>query len=322
MERPLDTPQVVAMVLGGVAGAVLALAVPVVGIPIAGFALASLAAGGRTRTAVATAVVAAAAAALLAPASAIYLAPALLLAGPVAVWAVERHSAVLVVAGLTLALFVASVGSDAVALAMRGESIVGEAHRAAAEAARVLEQVAARTGDASTARVFQAQVQSMSNTVFMLWPSGYFEMAAFTALLVVLAAVRAALARGVEVNNLPRLAELDVSVHVVWFVVASMLLLAGAVFLGEGAELATAVGANVLLAVRLPLLAQGMGVASAAIGRTGMGRVGRAAAYAALLLLDLLFYVVSFVGLADMWINFRRLPRGQGGTRTPGPASG
>lgn len=312
MTTRYDSVRTFLMVMMVVTWSLVALVLPVAGIPLAAYALAALVSAGRKRSAVAAAVVAVAVTTLLSPPSVLFVAPALVAGGLASVWAVRRFPAVWVVMGLAAILFVASVGSDAMALALRGESLVSEAQRVADEVARALTGMAGQMDPAST-RTTAAEVQSLSQLAFMLWPSSYFQMAAITALLAVMTVIRAALSRGLDVNKLPRLDAVDITVHVVWFVAGALLLVAAADLLGDARWVALAVAGNVLLVIRLPLLVQGMGVVTSAFEKVGIGRLGRAVGYGILLVLDTLFYVITAVGLADLWVNFRRLPRGQGG---------
>ncbi len=311
MAKEMDTLRAIAMTVAGVAWALFTLVLPVVGVPLAAAALASLALGGRHRLAAGTAVVGIGVTAVLSPPSAVFTAPALL-AGPASVWALRRYRAASVLVVLTVTLFAAAVGSDSLALALDGRSIVSEAKVAAEKAATFAGDAVTRLADDSTARLVREQLHSLSATVFMLWPASYFETAALTALLAVLAVGRAASLAGASVNRLPRLSEVDVSVHIVWFVAVAMLLFAASPLVPAGSRLLAAVAGNMLLMARLPLLAQGAGVTAAALGRLRVGRMGGVVAFVFLAVAEIALYVVSIVGLADMWMNFRRLPRESG----------
>jgi hypothetical protein len=58
------------------------------------------------------------------------------------------------------------------------------------------------------------------------------------------------------------------------------------------------------------LLVQGAGVAEAAFNRFKLGLLMRIAIYAALLWTGGLLPGLVLLGLADLWANFRKLPRG------------
>lgn len=301
----------------GLAAALITPYAPLVGVPLAAYALGRLASSGHAPLAVVTALAGAGAVAIVDPATAVFTVPALLLAGPGVVWGVKRWPAVRVMVVLAFVLFGASLASDAIAMAADGTSIMAEAARSAAEAVRIMSDAFSTMRDPAAARALQAQLASLSQTVALMWPSSYFETAALTSVFAVILAARAATMAGLEVNRPPRLAELDLSVHFVWPVAAGLLLLAASPFVDGESRIALAIGANMLVGVRLAFLAQGMGVATAVMKRVGFGLPARAVGYVFLLLADLLTYSVSVVGLADMWMNFRRLPRESG--RSGGP---
>ena len=75
------------------------------------------------------------------------------------------------------------------------------------------------------------------------------------------------------------------------------------------------VSANLVMALRFALLAQGMGVLSWFLEEKNVGALGRTLAAVAGLYLEAQFIVVSIVGLVDVWANFRHLVRGG----QPGP---
>jgi hypothetical protein len=65
---------------------------------------------------------------------------------------------------------------------------------------------------------------------------------------------------------------------------------------------------------------QGLGVAAGVLDRTRVGRGVRIFALAALVALDTVTLAVSFAGLLDFWVNFRRLPRDGATPPSPSPA--
>ncbi|TLM78951.1 MAG: DUF2232 domain-containing protein [Actinobacteria bacterium] len=310
--QPVNAGRTAALVVTGVIAAFAARFVPVVGVPLAAMALASLAGSGQVALAVVTALAGAAAASWTDPYAAVFVVPALLLAGPGVVAAARRWPPVRVMLVLTGALFAASVASDALSFAAQGTSIVAQSAEAASQVVKVFGEALATTGDAATVKVMQAEIASLGKLVAMMWPSSYFETAALTAVLAVIAATRAAAARGAQVNLPPRLAEVDLSVHFVWPVAVGLLLLAASPVVDTDSRIVLAAGANLLVAARLAFLVQGMGVASSTMRKMGIGGPGRVIGSVMLLVADFLTYAVSVVGLADMWMNFRRLPRESG----------
>jgi uncharacterized protein YybS (DUF2232 family) len=77
----------------------------------------------------------------------------------------------------------------------------------------------------------------------------------------------------------------------------------------------TAVGYNCLL-LAWPLLAwQGLAVISERLGKREASTVLRVAVYAAAILLEILLFAVSLLGIVDMVANFRKLARADGTPR-------
>ena len=140
------------------------------------------------------------------------------------------------------------------------------------------------------------------------WPSAYFQSAVIVGVLVVVAIVWAA--RRVERPlAVPPLSRLDLTPHVLWVFVAGLLLLAASYASFAESSVLGVVGLNLVLCARTLFFLQGFSVAAGVLDRAGVGLGGRILALAVLAVLDALTLVVSFTGLLDFWVNFRRLPR-------------
>lgn len=145
-------------------------------------------------------------------------------------------------------------------------------------------------------------------TMSTIWPSAYFSVAVVTAVFVIGTIAWAGRRAGREIN-VPSLSRLDLTPHVLWAFVVGLLLLAAS-YAGFSASSAFGVvGLNLVLCARALFALQGVGVFAGVLDRTGVGLGGRILALAALAALDALTLSVSFVGLVDFWVNFRRLPR-------------
>ncbi|MDH4140908.1 MAG: YybS family protein, partial [Coriobacteriia bacterium] len=153
-----------------------------------------------------------------------------------------------------------------------------------------------------------SQIELARTMLVTLWPGLYFQTALLGAVLVVTAASWGARRAGVELR-VPRMRDLDLSVHVLWGLLAGLVLLAAAQVLGGRAATMQAIGLNLLFCTRALFFLQGLGVFSAIFDVPKSGRVKMLALYLALWVIDQVLLVVSFVGLADFWANFRRLPR-------------
>lgn len=289
-----------AVVLGGV----LAPSLMFAGFPIAAAGLAGLLWAGRTSAAAFAAGLAVALGAFLAPADVVLLVP-VFVAMLFVITSMGTRSALQNVTVLTLVVGVAAVGVDVTRawragttlLLMRAE-MVAEAISMATDAAGVDSGV-----------LFGLEGPALLELMIGLWPADYFTTALVTATLAVGIAGWTATRSGRKVNQLPGLAALDLSPHVLWAFIGGLLMLAASRVLGEAWGWTFTAGVNLLIMVRLPLVAQGMGVAAAFYRKLGAGRFVRYTGYALLLAVEVFAPVISFLGLADFWVNFRKLTR-------------
>ena len=120
--------------------------------------------------------------------------------------------------------------------------------------------------------------------------------------------IEAASGSGVRV---PGLVEFDVPLLVVALFLASL-----AVYVVEStvgavwSELVYAISANLTMSLRFAFVLQGAAVVSWLLSRFHSGPFLRLAAWILAITLELDFYVVTIVGLVDVWANFRHLERG------------
>lgn len=84
----------------------------------------------------------------------------------------------------------------------------------------------------------------------------------------------------------------------------------GASFTGfPEAEALRTISVTALLSVRIIFACQGFGVASALMSSAHMGCLTRTICTFFLFWIEMVFFIVSIVGLVDVWANFRRLAR-------------
>ena len=102
---------------------------------------------------------------------------------------------------------------------------------------------------------------------------------------------------------------LDLTPHVLWVFVVGLVLLAASYASFAESSVLGVVGLNLVLCARTLFFLQGFSVAAGVLDRAGVGLGGRILALAVLAALDAFTLVVSFTGLLDFWVNFRRLPR-------------
>jgi len=154
----------------------------------------------------------------------------------------------------------------------------------------------------------QQAVRDTANMLLSLIPMMYFFTGLVTAVIVIIA-IRWAADRCGRAVKVPTLSHLDLTPHVLWPFIVGLFALAASYGPVANPTLWRTVGLNLVLCVRALFALQGFGVSAGVLDRTGVGPGGRILALAALAVLDVFTLAVSFIGLVDFWVNFRRLPR-------------
>jgi len=291
-------------------GALIAPLVPPLGLPLAALGIAILAYGGRGVQAVVLSAVGIAGVTFMDPTNALFVAPVLaviLLSLP---W-LRSRSALSIGSVYVAVATVAGVVSDATWAYLSGTDLVKFARESVDATIDQTTDILLSAGIASS-EVTTEVIEAWRDLMFRLWPMSYFETGLIVGLIGVFAVTYGARLVGVETKRLPRLRDVDLSVHVLWALVFGLLLLAAEKLLGDGGWLVGTVGLNLLLSARWLFFAQGMGVGAAALERRKVGRVGRLIYYLVMIVADTLFYAMSFVGLFDFWINIRKIERKDG----------
>jgi hypothetical protein len=287
----------------------------VLGLPLAAFALGWITYRYGVRTSTALAIAASLPVAFfgqsvlgVSPLDAVYVAVALLAVGPGAAVALRRYSAFTVVAAVAavvaVAFLVAPVGN---------QTLLGSL-----DFTRVFWNALASSGSIKDPAAFRATIPAAIAQVRMAWPSTVFYTMGLGALASIPLVGRAARMQDQVVNRYPALADLDLTFHVVWPAIAGLALVAAGTLWGKSQGPVYAVGYNTLIIVRPALALQGLATFAALYRRVGAGRVWRTIGYVLLVATEFLLPSVSVLGVADLFFNFRKLPRHQGSlTNTP-----
>lgn len=119
----------------------------------------------------------------------------------------------------------------------------------------------------------------------------------------------------VQVRRVPALEDVDLSIHFVWPLIVSLGLGAAATLMKQGDGWMATAGDNLFVVSRLAMLVQGLGVAAFFMKKARVPTVLRVSAYVFLAVGPVVPELVAGFGTADLWANFRRLPRG--GSSTP-----
>jgi hypothetical protein len=319
----LSGRQMIPLVVVGLVGALGVVAFhPMIGLPIAGAALASLVYGGRSPVALVAGLFGAVLAGALAGAT-IYVvvfplvgvpataraqyiftalvAGSLMLVGPFTAVILRRRSPFETIVVLTAALTALQTGTLALFAKGAGQGLgeyVANAAKGLAEQARMGEE-------------FGAAITAM-------WPSALVVMNGFTALFVVIGVGIAGVRFGVLPRRMTSLAALDLDPRAVLLPIAALAMLAAGRLPGEVASTFGNVGNNLLVVARWVFFVQGIAVFAGLYERARFARPVRLFGFVLLGVTEAFIPAVSLTGLADIWLNVRRLPRDASASGTPG----
>ena len=281
--------------------------IPFVGIPLAGFALGWIAYRFSLRSSITLALLASALVAVFgpivlgsAPLDALYVAVSLLAAGPAAAWALRRYPAWSVVMVATV------VATAAFLVTPSGLLFITEN---LATAPQAFEKVAA-SGFSDPAFIRQ-NIGLLTTVMAALLPAAIAYMTGLGMVAAIPLVSRAGKALGVQVNRYPALADTDLTFHIVWPTIAGLALMAVGTFQGHGQGIVYVVGLSFLTILFPVLILQGFGLVGALYRRLGAGRIVRTIGYVLLVLSTWLLLLLGVLGLVDLFLNFRKLPRGQ-----------
>lgn len=293
-----------------VLGVLVSPALPFIGLPIVAAGLASLAYRGSAVAAAVAAALGVIAVTVVSPPDVLYAAPAVV-AVLLTIALLPRWNTQAVGALLTGVLTVAGIAAAEVFALSQHTTLTASI---AQSARQVSDALSASLGSSATASTL-AWLHKAEALLTAAWPWTYFESAVYVSIIVIAVVAWAARRAGRQLD-VPPLGMLDLTPHVLWAFVAGLLLLAASYSHVAGSATLWAVGLNLVLCARTLFFVQGFGVSAGLLDRTGVGPGARIFALAALAVLDAFTLVLSFVGLLDFWVNFRRLPR-EGSTSAP-----
>lgn len=306
-----DIRDTMLLIMACVAGALLAPVLPIAGYPLCAASLGGLYFRDRMLAAVLAAASAAAVAGLLRPGDAIAVGIAMT-ALLYAARALRTRDVYLIAAAMLPALAVGFMGAELLTARLQGLTFAGYMMEAA-------KQTAAALGTSNN--VGGVTVAQLADTMTRFAPAAYVMLAAATLVPTLATLVWSARRSGVAVQTVVPLGELDLSPHALWPLLAAVCFMAAGRLWGGGDAVLTTIGTNLILIARIALLLQGLAVV-VALTRGGAGRAGVIAIVALALVIDMATWIVSLLGLADFWLNFRRLDRGTGAPRAGESAQG
>lgn len=154
------------------------------------------------------------------------------------------------------------------------------------------------------------------------WPAMLVVLNMFAALFTVVAASTAGSRLDPRIEPFPALADVDLDPRLVLLAIGSIALLAVGRLTATSVPVIEVLGMNLLVVTRMVFLLQGLAVFAGLYRRANLSWPMRAMGYALLGATEMFVPAVSLTGLADVWLNLRRLPRDgatpEGPTGTPG----
>jgi hypothetical protein len=286
-----------------VVGTVLAPVVAFVGLPVAAAGIAGLAYRGKVVLAACAAAVGVVVVGMFGVSEVVYVAP-VLAAVIITVVLLPKRSLQAVAAALMVVLALASMAADALLARSQGTTLPASISQ---ESKTIVAEMTKALGGSAPAETLRA-FKDAAGVIASAWPSAYFQAAVFLGVLVIGAVVWAA-RRVDRPLAVPPISRLDLSPHILWVFVVGLVLLAASYASFAEASVLGVVGLNLVLCARTLFFLQGFSVGAGLLDRAGVGLGGRILALAVLAAIDAFTLVVSFTGLLDFWVNFRRLPR-------------
>lgn len=220
------------------------------------------------------------------------------------VWCMRNHAATLAgICAVIVATALVNIGIEAAVATAAGSSLSQVVDGLLAYMVSVA-QDAAGTG-------IQAEliVRQIAPVLKALWPFTYVASAGMDAL----AAGIGSYLMYVRTSGIPRVPAIvafDMPMWPVGVLIASILGLSASLSGFPGAEVLLSASVTALMSVRFIFAIQGFAVVLTFANRFRFGCLGRTLLLVLSIWLETMFFIVSIVGLIDVWANFRKLTRG------------
>lgn len=220
------------------------------------------------------------------------------------VWCMRNHAATLAgICAVIVATALVNIGIEAAVATAAGSSLSQVVDGLLAYMVSVA-QDAAGTG-------IQAEliVRQIAPVLKALWPFTYVASAGMDAL----AAGIGSYLMYVRTSGIPRvpaIAAFDMPMWPVGVLIVSILGLSASLSGFPGAEVLLSASVTALMSVRFIFAIQGFAVVLTFANRFRFGCLGRTLLLVLSIWLETMFFIVSIVGLIDVWANFRKLTRG------------
>lgn len=220
------------------------------------------------------------------------------------VWCMRNHAATLAgICAVIVATALVNIGIEAAVATAAGSSLSQVVDGLLAYMVSVA-QDAAGTG-------IQAEliVRQIAPVLKALWPFTYVASAGMDALAVGIGSYLMYV-RTSGIPRVPAIAAFDMPMWPVGVLIASILGLSASLSGFPGAEVLLSASVTALMSVRFIFAIQGFAVVLTFANRFRFGCLGRTLLLVLSIWLETMFFIVSIVGLIDVWANFRKLTRG------------
>lgn len=220
------------------------------------------------------------------------------------VWCMRNHAATLAgICAVIVATALVNIGIEAAVATAAGSSLSQVVDGLLAYMVSVA-QDAAGTG-------IQAEliVRQIAPVLKALWPFTYVASAGMDALAAGIGSYLV-FVRTSGIPRVPAIVAFDMPMWPVGVLIASILGLSASLSGFPGAEVLLSVSVTALMSVRFIFAIQGFAVVLTFANRFRFGCLGRTLLLVLSIWLETMFFIVSIVGLIDVWANFRKLTRG------------
>ena len=220
------------------------------------------------------------------------------------VWCMRNHAATLAgISAVIVATALVNIGIEAAVATAAGSSLSQVVDGLLAYMTAVAQ------GAAGTGIQAELIVQQIAPVLKALWPFTYVASAGMDTLS---AGVGSYLmyVRTCGIPRVPAIVTFDMPMWPVGVLIASILGLSASLTGFPGADILLSISVTALLSVRFIFAIQGFAVVLAFSNRFRFGCLGRMLLLVLSIWLETMFFIVSMVGLIDVWANFRKLPRG------------
>lgn len=220
------------------------------------------------------------------------------------VWCMRNHAATLAgICAVIVATALVNIGIEAAVATAAGSSLSQVVDGLLAYMVSVA-QDAAGTG-------IQAEliVRQIAPVLKALWPFTYVASAGMDALAAGIGSYLIYV-RTSGIPRVPAIVAFDMPMWPVGVLIASILGLSASLSGFPGAEVLLSVSVTALMSVRFIFAIQGFAVVLTFANRFRFGCLGRTLLLVLSIWLETMFFIVSIVGLIDVWANFRKLMRG------------